>query len=64
MIVIVCHGGTIRALVSEALGLPRAGRVLAPAPANGSLSQLWWAKDGLRVISFNDTGHLDPDDLI
>ena len=64
VIVIVCHGGTIRALVSEALGLPRAGRVLAPAPANGSLSQLWWAKDGLRVISFNDTGHLDPTDLI
>ena len=60
----ICHGGTIRALASEALGLSRAGRILAPGPTNGSLSQMGWAAGTLRVMSFNDTGHLDPTDLI
>jgi probable phosphoglycerate mutase len=64
VVAVICHGGTIRALASEALGLSRAGRVLAPGPTNGSLSQMGWEAGGLRVISFNDTGHLDPTDLI
>ncbi len=64
VVVVICHGGTIRALASEALGLARAGRVLAPGPTNGSLSQMTWTPSGLRVSSFNDTGHLDPTDLI
>ncbi len=64
VIAIICHGGTIRALTSAALKLPRAGRILAPGPANCSLSQLGWNGGALRVISYNDTGHLDPTDLI
>jgi broad specificity phosphatase PhoE len=64
LVAVICHGGTIRALASAALGLSRAGRVLAPGPTNGSLSQMGWEAGALRVVSFNDTGHLDPTDLI
>ncbi len=60
VLAIVSHGGTIRSVLSAALDLPRAARILAPGPANGSLTQVWWDGGRLRVISYNDTGHLPP----
>jgi broad specificity phosphatase PhoE len=64
VIAIICHGGTIRALTAAALKLPRAGRILTPGPENCSVSQLAWSEGRLRVISYNDTGHLASGDLV
>ena len=58
-VVVVCHGGTIRAMVSTALGIGAAGRRLLATGPNGSLSVLESRYGGgIGLVSYNDAGHL------
>ena len=58
-VVVVCHGGTIRAMVATALGIGAAGRRLLATGPNGSLSVLESRYGGgIGLISLNDAGHL------
>jgi probable phosphoglycerate mutase len=58
-VVVVCHGGTIRAMVATALGIGAAGRRLLATGPNGSLSVLESRYGGgIGLVSYNDAGHL------
>jgi broad specificity phosphatase PhoE len=61
-VVVVSHGGSIRAMVGTALGIaPSARRLLATGP-NCSLTVVESRPGGgLAVASYNDSGHLLPD---
>jgi broad specificity phosphatase PhoE len=58
--IVVCHGNLIRALVCRALGV----RLTAWADMdthNGGVTTIRIRGDGrIRVVGFNDTGHLPP----
>lgn len=55
---LVCHGNLIRALVCRALGA-RISAWRKMDTHNGGITRLVIRKNGsIRVVSFNDTGHL------
>lgn len=61
-VAVVCHGGSIRALVATALGLGPAGRRLLATGANCSLTVIEGRRGGgMALGSYNDAGHLLPD---
>lgn len=57
-VVIATHGGPVKSVVAEVLGLPieRWDRAWV---TNGSLTIVVGAPDDLRIACFNDTSHLD-----
>lgn len=55
---IVCHGGNIRAIVSEIVGLGADERWRIGAAANCSLTKIEQHRGRLRLAAFNETGHL------
>jgi broad specificity phosphatase PhoE len=61
-VVVVCHGGSIRAIVAAALGIGAGGRRLLATGPNGSLSVLEERQGGgVGIASYNDSGHLPAD---
>lgn len=52
-VVAVTHGGTIRALLTRALGMPGA-RLHAAAPDNASATRLALSMDGAQLAGFNE----------
>jgi len=60
-LLLVCHGNVIRYLVCRALGVdPEAW--LGMRIVNGGITEIEIAPSGdLRLVSFNDVGHLPPD---
>jgi broad specificity phosphatase PhoE len=63
VVVVVCHGGTIRAVVGAALGLPIRTRGRLATGPNGSISMLETRRVGLAVAAYNESGHLPPEKL-
>lgn len=59
-VVVVAHGGTVRAFAYATLGLvPARGRpMVISAPANTAISEIGSDGRGLRLHSYNDTAHL------
>jgi 2,3-bisphosphoglycerate-dependent phosphoglycerate mutase len=57
-VLIVSHGGAVRAVVAHAAGLPRHDRRHINGAANCSLTTVATARRTLRLIGFNDIGHL------
>ena len=57
-IVLVSHGGAVRAIVAHAVGLPRHDRVHINGAANCSLTTVAMVRGSLRLVAFNDVGHL------
>jgi len=57
--VIVCHGGNIRAIVTEIVGLGADERWRVAGAANCSLTAIEQERGRLRLVTFNETGHLD-----
>jgi broad specificity phosphatase PhoE len=56
--VIVCHGGNIRAIVSEIVGIGADERWRVGNAANCSLTAIERDRGRLRLVTFNETGHL------
>jgi broad specificity phosphatase PhoE len=56
---IVCHGGNIRAIVSEVVGLSAAERWRVAGVANCSLTAIERRNGRLTLVTFNETGYLD-----
>ena len=56
--VIVCHGGNIRAIVSEVVGLRADQRWRVASAANCSLTAIERRHDRVTLGTFNETGHL------
>ena len=57
--VIVCHGGNIRAIVSEIVGIGADERWRVAGAGNCSLTAIEESRGRLRLASFNETGYLD-----
>jgi broad specificity phosphatase PhoE len=57
--VIVCHGGNIRAIVSEVAGLGADQRWRIAGAANCSLTEIERNRGRVTLVTFNETGHLD-----
>ena len=57
-IVLVSHGGAVRAIVAHAAGLPGHDRVHIDGAQNCSLTTVTTVRRALRLVAFNDTGHL------
>jgi broad specificity phosphatase PhoE len=57
-IVLVSHGGAVRAIVAHAVGLPHHDRVHIDGAANCSLTTVATVRGALRLVGFNDVGHL------
>jgi broad specificity phosphatase PhoE len=57
--VVVCHGGNIRAIVSEIVGLGADERWRVAGAANCSLTAIEQRRGRLQLATFNETGHLD-----
>lgn len=57
-VVVFTHGGVIRMLVGAALGLDPAGEALLVGVANASVTVLECSAPGLRLVTYNETGHL------
>jgi broad specificity phosphatase PhoE len=57
--VVVCHGGNIRAIVSEVVGLGADQRWRIAAVANCSLTAIELRRGRVTLVTFNETGHLD-----
>jgi broad specificity phosphatase PhoE len=57
-IVLVSHGGAVRAIVAHAVGLPGHDRVHIDGAQNCSLTTVTTVRRTLRLVAFNDTGHL------
>jgi len=58
-VVVVCHGGNIRAIVSEVVGLGPSERWRIASTENCSLTAIERRQTGLTLVSFNESGHLD-----
>ena len=58
-LVIVTHGGPIRAVAGHIVGLPPEGRRLLGAGPNASITMVDAAPDDWRLLSYNDAGHLN-----
>jgi broad specificity phosphatase PhoE len=57
-IVLVSHGGAVRAIVAHAVGLPAHDRVHIDGAENCSLTTVATVRGALRLVAFNDIGHL------
>ena len=57
-ILVVAHGGTVRTVVAHAVGLPGHDRRHIDGAANCSLTAIENPEGALRLIAFNDVGHL------
>jgi broad specificity phosphatase PhoE len=57
--VVVCHGGNIRAIVSEVVGLGADQRWRIAAVANCSVTAIEIRRGRVTLVTFNETGHLD-----
>jgi broad specificity phosphatase PhoE len=57
--VVVCHGGNIRAIVSEVVGLSAAERWRVAGANNCSLTAIERHRGRITLVTFNETGHLD-----
>ena len=57
--VVVCHGGNIRAIVSEVVGLGADQRWRIAAVANCSVTAIELRRGRVTLVTFNETGHLD-----
>jgi 2,3-bisphosphoglycerate-dependent phosphoglycerate mutase len=57
-IVLVSHGGAVRAIVAHAVGLPAHDRVHIDGAENCSLTTVATVRGELRLVAFNDIGHL------
>jgi broad specificity phosphatase PhoE len=57
-IVIVAHGGPIRALAAHAVGLAGDGRSHLSAGPNASLTTIEVRPTGWRLMGYNDAGHI------
>ena len=60
-IVLVAHGGSIRAVIGSVLGLDAGRRRLLATGRNCSLSVIESREGARRVVSVNDDGHLVPE---
>lgn len=57
---IVCHGNLIRYLVARSLGVP--ARTWTKLVSNHcGITRIFVRESRLRVVSYNETGHLPPD---
>jgi broad specificity phosphatase PhoE len=56
--VVVCHGGNIRAIVSEVVGLGADQRWRVASVANCSLTAIERRRGRITLATFNETGHL------
>jgi probable phosphoglycerate mutase len=61
-IVIVAHGGPIRALAAHAVGLEGDGRLRLAAGPNASLTTIDVRPGGWRLVGYNDAGHIPVTD--
>jgi probable phosphoglycerate mutase len=61
-IVIVAHGGPIRALAAHAVGLAGDGRLRLAAGPNASLTTIDVRPGGWRLVGYNDAGHIPVTD--
>jgi broad specificity phosphatase PhoE len=59
-VLIVAHGGTIRALTAHAVGLEHHDRQRIDGVRNCSLTALDHNPGSSRLVKFNDDGHLPP----
>jgi probable phosphoglycerate mutase len=57
-IVVVAHGGPIRALAAHAVGLAGDGRTRLAAGPNASLTTIDVRPAGWRLMGYNDAGHV------
>ena len=57
--VVVCHGGNIRAIVSEVVGLSADQRWRVAGANNCSLTAIERRHGRITLVTFNETGHLD-----
>ena len=58
-VIVVTHGGCIRAAVTAALGQPSSLNIHLGGVVNASLTTLRRLPDGFRLESYNDHGHLE-----
>jgi 2,3-bisphosphoglycerate-dependent phosphoglycerate mutase len=61
-VLIVAHGGTVRALAAYAVGLEHHDRRRIDGVRNASLTALDHVGAASRLLKFNDDGHLPPAD--
>ena len=59
-ILLVSHGGAVRAIVAHAVALADHDRRHIDGARNGSLTTVATRRGALRLVSFNDDGHLPP----
>jgi len=59
-ILLVSHGGGVRAIVAHAVGSPRHDRLHIDGALNCSLTTVTSTRGTLRLAGFNDVGHLRP----
>lgn len=59
-ILLVSHGGAVRAIVAHAAGAAGHDRRHIDGARNGSLTSVATTRGVLRLVSFNDDGHLPP----
>ena len=59
-IAVISHGGAVRALAANAVGLPKHDRLRIEGARNCSLTTLNYDHDGVRLVGYNDDGHLPP----
>ncbi len=57
--VVVCHGGNIRAIVCEVVGLSADERWRVAGVSNCSLTAIERHRGRITLVTFNETGHLD-----
>ena len=57
-VVVVAHGGPIRALAAHAVALEGDGRRRLAAGPNASLTTIDVRDDGWRLVGYNDAGHI------
>jgi broad specificity phosphatase PhoE len=59
-ILLVSHGGAVRAIVAHAVGLDHHDRRHIDGARNGSITAVANQRGTLRLVAFNDDGHLPP----
>jgi probable phosphoglycerate mutase len=59
-ILLVSHGGAVRAIVAHAVALADHDRRHIDGARNGSITTVATRRGALRLVSFNDDGHLPP----
>jgi broad specificity phosphatase PhoE len=57
-VIIVAHGGPIRALAAHAVGLAGDGRTHLSAGPNASITTIDVRETGWRLMGYNDAGHI------